>query len=188
SSDVGKLPFTLQALQPNKTWSTVENPAYSPVLRKPNHYQTQQQFREAWIISKLIHGNSYVLKSRDARGVVTALYVLDPCRVMPMVSDTGDVFYQLNYPDAANLLPSEYPAEQLTIPAREIIHDRINCFHHQLIGVPPLCAAHWAAVKNLRILKSASEFFGNHSQPGGILTAPAGMTQEDADALKSYWQ
>lgn len=188
SQDIGKLPFLLKQEDSDGIWKPVENAAYSPVLRKPNHYQTAQQFREAWTLSLLIHGNTYVLKRRDARGVVTALYVLDPCRVMPMVSDTGDVFYQMNYPDAANLLPQEYPAEQLTIPAREIIHDRLNCFHHQLIGVPPVCAAHWPAVKNLRILKSASEFFGNHSQPGGILTAPAGMTQEDADALKSYWQ
>lgn len=188
SQDIGKLPFLLKQEDGDGIWKPVENPAYSPVLRKPNHYQTAQQFREAWTLSLLIHGNTYVLKRRDARGVVTALYVLDACRVMPMVSDTGDVFYQINYPDAANLLPQEYPAEQLTIPAREIIHDRLNCFHHQLIGVPPVCAANWPAVKNLRILKSASEFFGNHSQPGGILTAPAGMTEADAEALKTYWQ
>ena len=188
SSDIGKLPFTLQALQPNKTWSVVDNPAYSPVLRKPNHYQTQQQFREAWLLSKLIHGNTYVLKGRDDRGVVTRLYVLDPCRVMPMVSDTGDVFYQLNYPTSDNLLPRDYPAENIVIPAREIIHDRLNAFHHQLIGVPPVCAAHWPAVKNMKILRNAAQYFANSSNPGGILSGPAGMSAEDAAAIKAYWQ
>lgn len=187
SQDIGKLPFMLLRMDANDIWNEVENPAYSPVLRKPNHYQTAQQFREAWMLSLLIQGNTYVLKQRDERGVVIKLYVLDPFRVQPMVSDTGDIFYQINYPDAANLLPSTYPAEQLTIPAREIIHDRINCFHHQLIGVPPVCAAHWAALKNLKILKSSAEFFGNSAQPGGILTAPAGMTETDALALKEYW-
>lgn len=187
SSDVGKLPFTLQQLQPNGIWKYVENPAYSPVLRKPNHYQTQQQFREAWILAKLIHGNAYILKGRDERGVVTRLYVLDPCRVMPMVSDSGDVFYQLNYPTSDNLLPDNYPAENLIIPAREIIHDRLNAFHHQLIGVPPLCAAHWPAVKNMKILKNATQFFANGANPGGILTAPAGMNATDAQAVKDYW-
>ncbi len=188
SQDIGKLPFVLKQLQDTGVEKTVDNPAYSPVLRKPNHYQTAQQFREAWALSRMIHGNAYVLKQRDDRGVVVKLYVLDPCRVMPMVSDSGDVFYQVNYPDAANLLPKDYPAAQLTIPAREIIHDRINCFHHQLIGVPPVCAAHWPAVKNLKILKSSAEFFTNNAQPGGILTAPAGMSETDADALKAYWQ
>lgn len=188
SQDIGKLPLLLLRVDSNDIWQEVENPAYSPVLRKPNHYQTAQQFREAWMLSLLIQGNTYVLKQRDERGVVIKLYVLDPFRVQPMVSDSGDIFYQINYPDAANLLPQSYPAEQLTIPAREIIHDRINCFHHQLIGVPPVCAAHWPAVKNLKILKSSAQFFSNNSQPGGILTVPAGMSEADAEKLKVFWQ
>lgn len=188
NQDIGKCPFQLVNKGSNGIFTEVENPAYSPVLRKPNHYQTAQFFREAWILSKLEQGNTYVLKQRDDRGVVVKLYVLDPHRVQPMVSDSGDVFYQINYPTADNLLPANYPGEQLILPAREIIHDRMNCFHHQLIGVPPVCAAHWPAVKNLKILKSSAEFFANSAQPGGILTAPAGMTEEDAKAVQAYWQ
>lgn len=189
SSDIGKLPFLLKRKDSNGIWTEDSgNTSYWPVLRKPNTYQTAQQFREAWSLSKLQHGNTYVLKGRDNRGVVVKLYVLDPCNVVPMVSDSGDVFYKVNYSVSANLLPENYPGEELIIPAREIIHDRLNCFHHQLIGVPPLCAAHWPAVKNLKILKSSAKFFGNNSQPGGILTAPAGMSEKDADTIKAYWQ
>jgi HK97 family phage portal protein len=187
SRDIGTLPFLLQQEDSSGIWNNVDNPAYSPVLRKPNHYQTAQQFREAWALSLLIHGNTYVLKQRDERNVVVKLYVLDPCRVMPMVAETGDVFYQLNYPTADNLLPNTYPGEQIIVPAREIIHDRLNTFHHQLIGVPPLCAAYWPVVKNLKILKNAAAYFTNGANPGGILTAPAGMSKEDADDVKAYW-
>src|SRR5690606_19269931 len=187
SQDIGKLPFVLQQVDQHGIWNPAENSAYSPVLRKPNPYQTAQQFRETWLLSKLINGNTYILKVRDNRDVVVALFILDPCRVVPMVSDAGRVFYQVNYPTAQNLLPESYPAQQLTIPASEIIHDRMNCLHHHLIGVPPLCAAYWPAAKNLRILKSAAEFFANNAQPGGILTAPAGLSETDADALKAYW-
>lgn len=187
AQDIGKLPYQLKRDDGNGVWTVVENPAYSPVLRNPNPYQTAQQFRESWILSKLIHGNAYILKGRDARGVVTSLYVLDPSAVMPMIADTGDVFYQLNYTSTNNLLPQSYPGGKLTIPAREIIHDRMNTFHHQLIGVPPLCAAHWPATKNLKILKNSTEFFAKGAQPGGILTAPAGMSETDAKAVKEYW-
>jgi HK97 family phage portal protein len=186
SQDIGKLPFQLMQRE-GKVYVEVENPAYSPVLRKPNGYQTAQQFREAWILSKLMHGNTYVLKVRDNRGIVTDVYVLDPCRTMPLVSDSGDVYYQLQLSTSENLLPANYPASTIVVPAREIIHDRFNCYHHQLIGVPPLCAAYWPALKNLKILKSATEFFNNNAQPGGILTAPAGMSEEDAQAIQSYW-
>lgn len=171
----------------NGIWKVTTNPAYTPVLRKPNGYQTQGQFRESWILSKLIDGNTYILKQRDNRGVVIALYVLDPCRVTPMVSDAGRVFYQVNYPTSNNLLPAGYPGEQLAIPASEIIHDRINPFHHPLIGVPPLVASALAAGKNLRILHNSSRFFENGANPGGLITAPAGMSEDDATAVKTYW-
>lgn len=188
STDIGKLPFRLMQLDRYGLWRETTNPAYSPVLRYPNSYQTPAQFREAWILSKLQHGNTYVLKERDDRGVVNRLYVLDPSCVTPLVAESGGVYYQLNLSTANNLLPADYPAAQLVVPAREIIHDRLNCFHHQLIGVPPLCAAHWPTVKNLKILKDATQFFANGAQPGGILTAPAGLSDDDAEAIKAYWQ
>lgn len=185
-SDIGKLPFALKREDGKRIWHTFENQAYSPVLRKPNGYQTAQQFRESWMLSKLTQGNTYVLKRRDNRGVVVALYVLDPCRVQPMVSDGGNVYYQLQT-DSLSTLPPGYPAANLIVPASEIIHDRCMTLHHWLIGVPPLCAAHWPAVKNLKILKNSATFFANGANPGGILTAPAGMNETSAQQVKDYW-
>ncbi|WP_349573119.1 phage portal protein [Azotobacter salinestris] len=184
ATDIGKLPFQLKAKDANGIWSVVENPAYSPVLRKPNHYQIQQQFREAWLLSKLSQGNAYILKERDNRGVVVGLYILDPCRVLPLVSDSGEVFYQL-YTDNLNLLPED--GGQLIVPASEIIHDRCICPFHPLIGLPPIAAAHWPALKNMRILRSSSEFFANNAQPSGILSAPGAINDSTAERLKTYW-
>ncbi|WP_121498048.1 phage portal protein, partial [Pseudomonas aeruginosa] len=62
ATDIGKLPFSLQAKNSNGIWSATDSPAFSPVLREPNHYQTPQQFREYWMLSKLMQGNTYVLK------------------------------------------------------------------------------------------------------------------------------
>lgn len=186
SSDIGKLPFSLRKRAENGVWTEVSNPAYDPVLRKPNRFQTPAQFREYWIITKLTQGNAYILKRRDARNVVIELYVLDPEKVLPMVSDSGAVFYQLQT-DKLNSLPEGYPAENLIVPASEIIHDRCMTVHHPLIGVPPLAAAHWPALKNMKIMRSATEFFANNAQPGGLLTAPAGMSEEDAKAVQEYW-
>lgn len=186
SSDIGKLPFSLRSRDSNGVWTEVANPAYDPVLRKPNGFQTPAQFREYWIITKLTQGNAYILKRRDERNVVVGLYVLDPEKVLPMVSDSGAVFYQLQT-DKINTLPPGYPSENLIIPASEIIHDRCMTIHHPLIGVPPLAAAHWPALKNMKIMRSATEFFANNAQPGGLLTAPAGMNEQDAKAVQDYW-
>lgn len=186
AADIGKLPFSLREKQAGGVWVEVENASYTPLLRKPNGFQTAAQFREHWIITKLTHGNAYALKRRDARGVVTQLYVLDPERVLPMVTNSGEVYYQL-HTDALSTLPEGYPAENLIVPASEIIHDRCMTIHHPLVGVPPLAAAHWPALKNMKIMRSATEFFANNAQPGGILTAPAGMTEEDSKAVQEYW-
>lgn len=184
ASDIGKLPFSLKSRTASGVWETIDNPAYSPVLRRPNHYQTPQQFREYWALSKITQGNTYVLKERDSRNVVVGLYVLDPCRVMPLVADNGDVFYQL-YTDNLNLLPADY--DQLIVPATEIIHDRCICPFHPLIGLPPIAAAYLPTLKNMRILRSSAEFFGNNAQPSGILSAPGAISDETAKRLSEHW-
>ncbi|HEY8353576.1 MAG TPA: phage portal protein, partial [Methylophilaceae bacterium] len=185
SEDIGTMPFVLKERGADGIWRPATNPAYDPVLRKPNGFQTDQQFREQWVLSLLLDGNTYVLKERDARGVVARMYILDPSRVTPMVSEMGRVFYRIAYTNAQNLLPQQYGAEEITVPASEVIHHRINCLHHPLIGVPPLCAATLAAGKNFKILRNSSAFFGNNASPGGLITAPAGLTEEEADAIQA---
>lgn len=188
SSDIGKLPYML-VTESGGIVTPTTSPAYSPVLTKPNLYQTQAQFREQWMLSKLMNGNTYVLKYRDERRVVIGLFILDPERVLPMVADSGEVYYQISSQNTAGRwpLPGGYPATQIVVPASEIIHDRCMTIHHPLIGVPPLCAANWPAVKNMKIMRSATEFFANNAQPGGLLTAPAGMTEDDAKTVQDYW-
>lgn len=184
ATDIGKLPFKLMQRDANGVWTETESPAFSPVLRKPNHYQTAQQFRERWALSRITQGNTYVLKERDNRGVVVALYILDPYRVMPLVSESGEVFYQLNN-DYLNMVPSEY--DDMVVPASEIIHDRCICPYHPLIGLPPIAAAYLPALKNMRILRSSSEFFGNNAQPSGILSAPGAIGDDTAKRLSEHW-
>lgn len=186
SSDMSKLPFQVRKRADN-IWQLVHGQPIHKLLLKPNHYQNSNQFREQWLLSKLTHGNTFILKQRDERGNVVGLYVLDPSKVVPAVSDAGEVYYMLKN-DKLNKLPEDYPLDKLTIPASEVIHDRFMALHHPLVGVPPLAAANWAAVKNLKIMRNATDFFANSSQPGGLLTAPAGMSQADADAVKAYWE
>lgn len=186
SSDIGKLPFRVRELDKDDIWKPSKNKSFNDLLMKPNSFQTPVQFREFWLISKLTQGNCYLLKRRDNERKVVQLFILDPTKVLPMVSASGQVFYQLQV-DPLNSLPLDYPAENLIVPASEIIHDRCMPLHHPLIGVPPLAAAHWPSIKNFKIMKSATEFFANNSQPGGLLTAPAGMSEEDSDRVRDYW-
>src|SRR5690554_1362031 len=75
SEDIGTMPFVLKKLDDNGIWREDKaNTSYWPVLRKPNGFQTDQQFREQWALSLLMDGNTFALKERDERRVVTKLY------------------------------------------------------------------------------------------------------------------
>jgi HK97 family phage portal protein len=161
----------------------ISSPAFSPVLRKPNGYQTRQKFMESWILSKLSSGNTYVLKERDNRGVVIAMHVLDPSRVRPLVAKNGDVYYELQDDELAGL-PEGLPA----IPASEIIHDRMWCLYHPLVGLSPIFACGLAAMQGLKIQGNSAKFFENMSRPSGILTAPGEIKDEYAQSLKENWE
>ena len=180
--DIAKLRVKLVAQDDKGIWSEVKNPAYSPVLRKPNNYQTRIQFWENWILSKLSNGNTYVLKVRDNRGVVVQMHILDPMRVKPLIADDGSVFYEVQ-PD--NLAAGK---EAIVVPAREIIHDRFNTLFHPLVGLSPIYANGLAATQGLNIQNNSAAFFGNASMPGGILSAPGAISDDTAQRLKTYWE
>lgn len=183
AGDIAKLGVRLVAKDSNGIWTETESPSFSPVLRKPNGFQTRIQFWENWMLSKLSTGNAYVLKRRDNRGVVVALYVLDPTRVTPLVSDDGQVFYQLASDNIAGI-----EGANIIVPASEIIHDRYNCLYHPLVGLSPVYANGLAATQGLNIMQDGALFFGNRSLPGGILTAPGAISNETAERLKTSWE
>lgn len=182
AGDIAKLRPKLVERDANGIWTEIESPAFSPVLRKPNHYQTRIDFYEWWMLSKLCHGNTYVLKARDGRGLVRALYVLDPYRVTPLVAPDGSVYYQLSQDDLNTL------AQTVTVPAREIIHDVCCPLFHPLCGVSPIYAAGYPAMQGLNTRSASDKFFVNGSKPGGVLTAPGAISQETAARLKTYWE
>jgi len=182
ASDIAKLRMRLVRLD-DGIWSETKSPAFSPVLTKPNANQTRIQFFANWMESKLTRGNTYVLKERDGREVVTALWVLDPMRVTPLVSETGAVFYEIHRDDFVGVGDS-----RLIVPASEIIHDRWNTLYHPLVGLSPIYANGIAALTAMRIARNSAKFYANEARPSGILTAPGAISDETAVRLKQNWQ
>jgi len=106
--------------------------------------------------------------------------ILNPDQTKPLVSDSGQVFYQLGI-DNLN------QTESVIVPASEIIHDRENCFYHPLVGIPAITAYGLLAGVGLNILQNSKASFGNMSRPSGILTAPGAINEEKAKAIGSAW-
>lgn len=183
AGDIAKL--RLRIVEESDDGILKEIPRTAPqaaVLRRPNHFQTPYQFIANWVISKLIWGNTYALKRRDGRGVVVALYLLDPQRVTPLVTESGDIYYRLA---ADNLAGSP---DGITVPASEIIHDLMWPLWHPLVGVSPIYACAMSATMGNKIQGNSATFFGNLSAPSGMLTAPDKITDETATRLKKTFE
>lgn len=181
SADIGKLPIAIATLQAGY-WAPTPH-VYDALLRRPNAYQNRQQFVRSWIASKLLHGNSYALKQRDPRGRVIAMHILDPRSVESLVaSEDGSVFYRLKTSHMAGI------REDVVVPAREIIHDRGLTPFHPLVGVSPLTAAGLAAQQGLNALENSANFFKNGAKVSGIITAPDGLPEGEAQKLKEKFE
>jgi HK97 family phage portal protein len=183
ASDISKMCLRLVEEDNNGIWSPVNVPAFSPVLRRPNRYQNRIKFIEQWVVSKLLHGNTYVLKQRDNRGVVVAMYILDPLRVKPLVTPDGAVYYQCSKDNLAGIEDNS-----IVIPASEIIHDTMVPLYHPLVGVSPIYACGIAALQGLAIQRNSTRFFQNGATPGGVLTAPGTIDELTAKRLKEHWE
>lgn len=181
SNDIGKCPLKYQKQDADEIWIDTQDARISRILKKPNNYQNASQFVQWWITSKLLRGNAYALKERDRNGNVIRLYVLEPDCVLPLVSDSGEVFYQLQPDNLSGL------QEAVTVPASEIIHDRMCCLFHPLVGISPLYASSAAALHGIRMQNDSSQFFANASRPGGILTAPGQISDQTAKRLSDYF-
>ena len=183
AGDIGKLRIKLVDEDADGIASEVKTASpFLPVLYKPNRYQTRIKFIEQWIVSKLLFGNTYVLKGRDQRGIVTTLYVLDAQRVTPLVADDGSVYYRLAADHLSGL------TEPLTVPASEIIHDKMVTIWHPLVGVSPIYACGMSATMGNRIQGNSTKFFDNMSRPSGMLSAPGTISDETAIRLKADWE
>ena len=185
AADIGKLKPKLQQLTADGIWIDATSAAFSPVLKKPNRYQNHIQFKEWWINSKLLRGNAYALKQRDARGLVTDLYLLDPSRVTPKVTTSGDIYYELQSDYLAGVT---IDTGKFLVPASEIIHDRMNCLFHPLVGLSPIFACGLSATEGLAIQRNQAGFFRNNSSPGGVLLAPGQISDATALRLKEAWE
>lgn len=188
SQDIAKLALRVMLLAADGVTEKVHKKSpYDRVLRKPNDYQTTVDFIQLLVACRLIRGNAYILKEMDERGVPKALHLLHPDRVQVLLEPVSkEVYYQYTpyNNDMADM--SKFGNEQGTvvIPSRFIIHDRINCLWHPLIGTSPLFAAAVTAMTGARILMNSESLFANMARPAGILTAPAEISDVTAERLK----
>jgi hypothetical protein len=164
----------------------VTNSALSRILRQPNSYQTASDFMLNATRSLYLHGNAYALALRNARFEITELHLMDPRLSSPAVTgagedlegnaiEGGEIFYRLGGNTVieyrlAELGDRAREAEQLMVPARDVLHIRLHSvgrvdWPFPLVGDTPLSAV-WGDIATYeRIKNQQDQFYQNQARP-----------------------
>jgi HK97 family phage portal protein len=157
---------------------TVTTSAAARVLRKPNAVETWPQFILNLACELQFDGNGLAVGARNGRNEIEALWRMSRTACAPMVGEDGSVFYSVG----VNEFDPE--ATELMAPAGDVLHLRMHCPRHALLGESPITAAALAAGINVALSQSQLAFFSRMNRPAGVLTTEKALTSEQIDVLR----
>ena len=153
------------------------------LLRKPNDYETFNQFIYNCVAEIMYHGESYACLIRDNRNVVVQMHRLSRGSCQPYITPDGTLFYSVG---KNPMMPTA--EEGMMLPARDVLHLRSFTPRHPLIGESPITAAAMAAGVNVALSQSQLFFFNQMSRPSGILSTDQTLTREQMVTLREAWE
>jgi HK97 family phage portal protein len=144
--------------------------------QKPNELQTPFDFF-SYILGNLNGwGNAYLLKGKDNKGVVRALYPLVPSRVTPVVKG-GQITYKVAEGKKTTVLTRQ-----------DLIHIPGWLWDSPFIGVTPITLHRNALGGYLQGQEFGSRFFANDGKVGGLITVPGKLTKPQREEMIENWK
>lgn len=152
-------------------------------MRSPNSYQTRSDLLLNLVKNLMYYGNAYAVAGRNDRNEIVNLHVMPAKGTQPYVEpDTKDVFYGLGdnpmAPDGLSVM----------VPARDVLHIRLFCPRHPLVGVSPIEAVVTSIAANGNITRSQAAFFDRMSRPSGIISTDMTLTVQQMRDLRAAWE
>jgi HK97 family phage portal protein len=173
---------------PNGGRERVTSSPLSRILHNPNAYQTPSDFILN-LVSRLYRtGNAYALMIRNRGGVIEELHIMN--EGTPRVASTGDIFYSVRgnevidrqFDDADPDHPLRY------VPARDILHVKLETPRHPLLGETPLTAAALDLAVSNAMARQAIAFFDQQARPSGVLSTELNLTADQVKTLRERWE
>jgi len=137
---------------------------YGPVAHPATH-----DFWQQVVVSLLLDGNAFVRITRDGRGIVEDLTVLNPLNVE--VLDDG---FRHN--------------GETFIPRMEMLHVTEMLLPGEKRGTSRIKQAKDTLGLGIALEQYAGRFFGNGAYAGVVLEVPNELTKEQADEIQQAWE
>ena len=152
-SDGERLPF-----RPRDRW-----------VERPSLTLPRTTFWQQVVVSLLLDGNAFVRITRDGRGIIEDLTVLNPTHVE--VLDDG---FRVN--------------GGMFLPRMEVLHVTEMLLPGERRGTSRIKQAKDSLGLGLALEEYAGRFFGNGAYAGVVLEVPNELTKEQADEIQTAWE
>src|SRR5580765_5912780 len=163
----------------------VTNSALSRVMLRPNSYQSGSDFVLNLVGYLYGDGNAYALAVRNNRFEVSELHLMDSGSCEANVASNGQVFYSLaGNPVVEAVLPREALGR---VPARDVLHIKLNARGNPLKGEPPLISASSDIAANQALVLQTITFAQNQSKPSGVLITDQPLEDWQNKEIHQMW-
>ena len=163
----------------------VTTSAVCRILRQPNGYQTISDFLLNAVRQLYTEGNAYALAIRNDRAEIAELHLMAPRQCSPMVGEDGSIFYSLGGNEIVDRL---FAGRSLIVPARDVLHLRLQTPHHPLRGQSPILAAALDIAAGNAAVQRQIQFFMNEARPSIMLSTDAVLTAQQSKELRDAWE
>jgi len=140
-------------------------------VTEPSMTLPRTTFWQQVMMSLLLDGNAFVKISRDGRGVIEDLHVLNPTHVQVMDNRQGYQVVGVGY-----------------IPIGEILHVTEMLLPGDKRGTSRIQQAKESLGLGLALQEYASTFFGNGAFPGVVIEIPGEPTLEQRQEIQATWE
>jgi HK97 family phage portal protein len=140
-----------------------------PWVEQPSLTLPRTTFWQQVVVSLLLDGNAFVRITRDGRGLIEDLTVLNPTRVE--ILDDG---YRLN--------------GDTFIPNLQMLHVTEMLLPGERRGTSRIKQAKDTLGLGLALEEYAGRFFGNGAYAGVVLEVPHELTREQAEEIQAGWE
>jgi HK97 family phage portal protein len=152
-------------------------------LREPNWYQSISDFMLNAVRSLYADGNTYALALRNSRFEIDSLHIMEPQQCWPYVAHGGEIFYSLGgNPVIDRLIP-----DLDLVPARDVLHIKMNQEPYTLRGMSPLMALLREMSVNDAIGNQQLQFYLNQARPSTVLSTDLRLDKDQTDMLRQKW-
>ena len=152
-------------------------------LRYPNSYQTISDFMLNAVRSLYADGNTYALGIRNSRFEIAEMHLMDPRQSAPYVAYDGSIFFKLG---GNPVIDRAIPDLDL-VPARDVLHIKMNTRQYDLRGVSPLVALLRDMSVNDAIGNQQMQFYMNQARPSVVLSTDLRLDKDQTDMLRQKW-